>query len=71
MGTVNAITKQFMKRNEITADTFNFLLYNGEPVIHPDQLTELNSVAVDYLYNLPDSEDDSNSAESGANRSTI
>ena len=50
MGKVNTATKQYMKKNEIMADAFNFLIYDGEQIIQPEFLSELDSVEVDITY---------------------
>ena len=33
MGVPDTVTYEYMKRNEVFADAFNFLLYNGEKII--------------------------------------
>ena len=43
MGMADAVTKQYMKENTVFADAFNFLLYNGENVILPQTLRELDT----------------------------
>ena len=35
------VTKQYMRENTVFADAFNFLLYDGENVIRPENLKEL------------------------------
>ncbi|EET60938.1 hypothetical protein BRYFOR_07004 [Marvinbryantia formatexigens DSM 14469] len=39
-----------MRQNEIFADAFNYFVYNGEPVIAPESLTELDTRAIDVPY---------------------
>ncbi|MEE1243638.1 MAG: transposase, partial [Frisingicoccus sp.] len=34
MGKTDTITKDYMADNHIFADAFNYLIYNGEQVIH-------------------------------------
>ena len=46
MGMADAVTKQYMKENTVFADAFNFLLYNGENVIQPQTLRELDTAEV-------------------------
>ena len=46
MGMADAVTKQYMKENTVFADAFNFLLYNGENVILPQTLRELDTAEV-------------------------
>lgn len=43
MGEKDAITKNYMQDKTVFADAFNFLLYNGEQVIKPDQLKEADT----------------------------
>ena len=43
MGMADTVTKQYMRENEVFADAFNFLLYNGETVIRPEKLKELDT----------------------------
>ena len=44
MGKADAATKIYMRENAVFADAFNFLIYNGEPVVDPDHLRELDTV---------------------------
>ena len=37
------VTKQYMRENTVFADAFNFLLYDGENVIRPENLKELDT----------------------------
>ena len=43
MGMADTVTKQYMRENTVFADAFNFLLYDGENVIQPDKLKELDT----------------------------
>ena len=43
MHDTDSITKAYMKDAATFADAFNFLLYNGEPVIQPEQLQEMDT----------------------------
>ena len=40
MSTKDSITKKFLSRDDIFADAFNYLLYDGKRVIMPEDLTE-------------------------------
>ena len=40
MGTSNVRTKQYIGNNEKFADLCNYVLFHGEPVIKPEDLTE-------------------------------
>ena len=39
----DTVTKQYMKENAVFADAFNFLLYEGENVIQPEKIKELDT----------------------------
>ena len=41
VGKKDTITKRFMRNKEVFADVFNYQLFDGVPVIQPDQLHEL------------------------------
>ena len=49
MSNIDALSKKLMNDNEVFADAFNFLLYNGEPKIKPEDLKPLdtNSITVE------------------------
>ncbi len=49
MGDIDVLSKKFMSDNEIFADAFNYLLYDGEQRIKPEDLSPLdtNSISVD------------------------
>ena len=40
LGVKDAVTTRYLRQNAIFADAFNYLIYNGEPVIDPDNLVE-------------------------------
>lgn len=46
MAEKDIVTKEYMSYNQFFADAFNFFLYDGEQVIHPEQLHELDTTAV-------------------------
>ena len=54
MGVADAVTKQYMKENTVFADAFNFLLYNGENVILPQTLRELDTAEVVIPFTVDD-----------------
>lgn len=54
MGMADAVTKQYMKENTVFADAFNFLLYNGENVIQPQTLKELDTAEVVIPFTVDD-----------------
>ena len=45
MGKADAGTKEFWRDNERSADLFNAVIFNGESVIHPEDLTEMDTEA--------------------------
>ena len=54
MGMADAVTKQYMKENTVFADAYNFLLYNGENVILPQTLRELDTAEVVIPFTVDD-----------------
>ena len=54
MGMADAVTKQYMKENTVFADAFKFLLYNGENVIQPQTLRELDTAEVVIPFTVDD-----------------
>lgn len=46
MGEKDTLTKQFMSRPDVFADAFNYLIYDGEPVIQPGDLRELDPTSI-------------------------
>lgn len=46
----DAVTKEYMKDAEIFADAFNFLLYNGEQIIKPEHLHEIDVTSIVMPY---------------------
>ena len=43
MGTVDIVTKEYMRENAVFADAFNYLIYGGKKVIDPAGLTEVDT----------------------------
>ena len=50
MGVKDTVTTKYMRQNEIFADAFNFFVYGGEQVIHPESLKELDTREIDVPY---------------------
>ena len=50
MGSTDTITKQYMRRNDVFADVFIFLIYDGEPVIDPAKLTDIDTTELAVPY---------------------
>ena len=46
MGKVDTITKNYMSNNMVFADAFNYLMYDGNPVIRPEKLRELDTTEI-------------------------
>ena len=46
MGSKDIVTKEYMQDSEIFADACNYLLYDGEQRIKPEQLKPVDTTAV-------------------------
>ena len=46
MGALDAVGKQYFSDNFRFADAFNYLIYDGEPVIKADELAELDATHI-------------------------
>lgn len=46
----DTVTKEYMQDNETFADVFNFLLYDGEQVIQPQQLRQIDTTLIALPY---------------------
>ena len=46
MGTVDIVTKEYMRENAVFADAFNYLIYNGKKVIDPAKLKEIDPTEI-------------------------
>lgn len=46
MGLRDAVTKEYMRENTVFADAFNFYMYNGESVIDPHSLVEMDTTEI-------------------------
>ena len=42
MGIADAVTKKYLQDNEVFSDVFNYRLFNGKPVIRPENLSEMD-----------------------------
>ncbi len=51
MSKIDALTKKLMDDNEVFADAFNFLLYNGERKIKPEDLKPLDTSSISVEIN--------------------
>ena len=50
MGALDIEGKQYLSNNKIFADAFNYLVYDGEEVIKPERLTELDTTGITVPY---------------------
>jgi hypothetical protein len=50
MGKTDTITKKYMKDNRIFADAFNYLIYDGQQVIDPDKLHDMDTTMLAMPY---------------------
>ena len=51
IGAIDAITKAYIRKNEVFADAFNYFMYDGAQVIQPEQLKELDPTEIAILFN--------------------
>ena len=57
IGAIDAITKAYIRKNEVFADAFNYFMYDGVQVIQPERLKELDSTEIAILLNEKDTKD--------------
>jgi hypothetical protein len=50
MGDKDTVTKEYMQDSAVFADAFNFLLYDGEQIIKPEQLKPVDTTAIVLPY---------------------
>ena len=46
MGKIDAVTKDYMKKNAVFADAFNYFIYGGRQIIDPENLQELDTAEI-------------------------
>lgn len=46
MGSVDTATKAMMRKNEFFADAVNLAVFGGRPVVHPEDLRELDTAEI-------------------------
>ena len=51
IGAIDAITKAYIRKNEVFADAFNYFMYDGAQVIQPECLKELDPTEIAILLN--------------------
>ena len=57
IGAIDAITKAYIRKNEVFADAFNYFMYDGAQVIQPERLKELDSTEIAIQLNEKDTTD--------------
>lgn len=57
IGAIDAITKAYIRKNEVFANAFNYFMYDGAQVIQPERLKELDSTEIAILLNEKDTTD--------------
>ena len=50
MGHGDIVTREYMRKNEIFADAFNYMIYGGRQVIEPEGLQELDTAELAEKY---------------------
>ena len=68
MSNADVVTKNYMRANKIFADAFNYLLYDGRPVIDPDSLRELDSTELALLFGDTGGGTDKSSFDKGSHK---
>ena len=49
MGMADTVTKAYIRKNNIFADAFNYLIYEGKPVVEPERLREVDTRLLCHL----------------------
>ncbi len=71
MSKADIVTKDYIRINRIFADAFNYLLYDGRPVIDPDGLRELDSTEIAALIGDGESADRKGSPKRSVDIETV
>lgn len=50
MGKIDTVTKDYMKKNSVFADAFNYFIYGGKQVIKPENLQELDITEIAFPF---------------------
>lgn len=58
MGKTDTATKVYIRKNNIFADAFNYLIYEGEAVVDPDRLTEVDTTEIALPFGSPDDKEE-------------
>ncbi|MCD8159384.1 MAG: hypothetical protein LUD77_11025 [Clostridiales bacterium] len=54
MGKIDVLTKNYVRNKKIFADAFNYYIYDGEQVIKPESLREIDTGTVSVPYGEDD-----------------
>ena len=68
IGAADAVTKAYIRKNEVFADAFNYFMYDGEQKIQPDQLRELDTTEIAILLNEKDTKDNKDTEDRKYNK---
>jgi len=71
IGAADAVTKAYIRKNEVFADAFNYFMYNGEQKIQPKQLRELDTTEIAILLNEKDTKDNKSSDKEASEQKTV
>ncbi len=63
IGAADAVTKAYIRKNEVFADAFNYFMYDGEQKIQPEHLRELDTTEIAILLNEKDTKDNRNNKD--------
>ena len=50
MNNADALTKQYVRRPQVFADLFNHLMYGGQPVLKPEDMTEMDPAELAFPF---------------------
>jgi len=50
LGKIDTVTKDYMKKNSVFADAFNYFIYGGKQVIKPENLQELDTTEIAFPF---------------------
>ena len=71
IGAADAVTKAYIRKNEVFADAFNYFMYNGEQRIQPKQLRELDTTEIAILLNEKDTKENKSSDKEAFEQKTV
>ena len=57
IGAIDTITKAYVRENKIFADAFNYLIYDGHPVINAENLHELDITEIALPTSIENTQD--------------